>query len=378
MRPRYCSTLPLRARRSPTSALTYWPPWNQTHRRVPEPSLTSTLVGSGRPLRVREKPGEAQAVTVAITVTSPPVASSEIAVTELRSRYRRGNRRSRSATVSIPASLSARPRFEPTPRTSSIAVDNCGPFSSSTCSLPEIFAAARFARSRILEVRPHRSHLPVARGEHRGHPETWNRARLFIFKLPGRYPERLTGGNGSRYIPDLPATSSSPLHRGNFQTLATMQRPSFAQFLTGSGSRGRPIFLFAYCGMWLHLVVGIPLLIVKLEVPPADTVSSMAISSLSAGIILYGILSREYGLLVTLVPYGLGMARAFAPETRGLDFLLVAIVIAFGSGHRVLSSEYRRYRREIYGDDRGMPLWITALAGAALVLLFLYGIRPLL
>ena len=158
----------------------------------------------------------------------------------------------------------------------------------------------------------------------------------------------------------------------------SLQRPSFAQYLTGSGSRGRPIFLFAYCGMWLHLLVGIPLLILKLEVPPADTVGSMAISSLSAGIILYGILSREYGLLVTLVPYGLGMARAFAPETRGLDFLLVAIVIALGSGHRVLSSEYRSYRQEIFGDDRRMPLWITALAGAALVLLFLYGIQPLL
>ena len=153
-----------------------------------------------------------------------------------------------------------------------------------------------------------------------------------------------------------------------------MQRPSFAQFLTGSGSRGRPVFLFAYCGMLLHLVAGIPLLVLKLDVPLADAVGSMAISSISAGIILYGILSREYGLLVTLVSYGLGMARAFAPETRGLDFLLAAVVIALGSGHRVLSSEYRRYMRETSGSNAGMPLWITALAGTALVLLFLYGI----
>ena len=143
------------------------------------------------------------------------------------------------------------------------------------------------------------------------------------------------------------------------------------------GSRGRPIFLYAYCGMWLHLLAGIPLLILKLDVPPADAVGSMAISSLSAGIILYGILSREHGLFVTLVPYGLGMARAFAPETRGLEFLLVAVLIAFGSGHRVFSTEYRRYRREVFADDAGMPLWITALAGTALVLLFLYGIQLL-
>ncbi len=156
-----------------------------------------------------------------------------------------------------------------------------------------------------------------------------------------------------------------------------MQRPSFAQFLTGSRSPGRPVFLFAYCGMWLHLVVGIPLLVLKLEVPLPDAVGSMAISSLSAGIILYGILSREYGLLVTLVPYGLGMARAFAPETRGVDFLMAAMIILLGSGHRVFSSEYRHYRREVFDGDAGMPLWITALTGAILMLLFLYGIQLL-
>ena len=156
-----------------------------------------------------------------------------------------------------------------------------------------------------------------------------------------------------------------------------MQQPSFAQFLTGSGSRGRPIFLFAYCGMWLHLAAGIPLLVMKLGVPLPDAVASMAICSLSAGIILYGILSREPGLLVSLIPYGLGMARAFSPEVRGIDFLLAAVIIAFASGHRVFSREYSRYRQEVFDQDGGMPLWVTALTGTALALLFLYGIQLL-
>ena len=48
------------------------------------------------------------------------------------------------------------------------------------------------------------------------------------------------------------------------------------------------------------------------------------------------------------------------------------------SGYLLLSSEYRRYTREVYdGDETGMPLWITVCIGTMLVMLFIYGLRLL-
>ena len=157
-----------------------------------------------------------------------------------------------------------------------------------------------------------------------------------------------------------------------------MQRQSFSQFLIGSASLERPSFFYAYSGMWLHLIVSLPLFVFLLNVPLLDALGSIAISSLSLGIIVYSVVSREYGLLVNLVSYALSMARAIDPKVWGISFLVVAIIIAFASGYLLLSSEYRRYTREVYdGDESGVPLWITVITGSTLILLFLYGIRLL-
>ena len=155
-------------------------------------------------------------------------------------------------------------------------------------------------------------------------------------------------------------------------------RQSFSQFLIGTASLKRPSFFYAYSGMWLHLILGVPMLVFFLDVPLLDALSSIPTSSLSVGIIVYSFMTREYGLLVNLVSYGISLARAFEPAFLGFPFLISAIIIALASGFLLLSSEYRRYTREIYGgEESGVPLWITVTISTTLILLFILGIRLL-
>jgi len=130
--------------------------------------------------------------------------------------------------------------------------------------------------------------------------------------------------------------------------------------------------------MWLHLIISVPFVVLFAGIPLLEAASSMAVGSLSLGIIIYSLLSREYGLLVNIVSYVLSLARAIDPATLGYTFLVIAIIISLASGYLLISSEYRRYTREIYdGDESGVPLWITVCIGTTTVLLFIYGIRLL-
>ena len=131
---------------------------------------------------------------------------------------------------------------------------------------------------------------------------------------------------------------------------------SFSQFLVGTTSLERPSFFYAYAGMWLHLIISVPVLVLFAGIPLLEAASSMALGSLSLGIIIYSLLSREYGLLVNIVSYVLSLARAIDPATLGYTFLVIAIIISLASGYLLISSEYRRYTREIYdGDGSGVP-----------------------
>ena len=153
------------------------------------------------------------------------------------------------------------------------------------------------------------------------------------------------------------------------------RRQSFSLFLIGSADLDRPSFFYAYSGMWLHLIVTVPLLVFFLQVPFLDSLSSMAISSLRLGVIVYSILTREYGLLINLASYGMSMVRAIDADLLGYGFLIVAIIIATASCYMLLASEYRRYTKEVYhSDETVLPLWITVSIGSSLMLLFMYGV----
>ena len=153
------------------------------------------------------------------------------------------------------------------------------------------------------------------------------------------------------------------------------ERPSFSHFLIGAAALERPSFLYAYIVTWLHLLISVPILVFGQEVRFLDALPPMAISSVSLGILLYGLAARRLGLLVNLLPYAVGLRRAVDPPSLDYVFLLVAVVITLTSVHLVLSDEYRRFTREQPGGERGLPLGVALGTGAAILLLLIYGIN---
>ena len=153
---------------------------------------------------------------------------------------------------------------------------------------------------------------------------------------------------------------------------------TFSQYLTGQASLERPCFFYAYSGFWLHLLAGVVLLLLFGPLPAGDALAPLIIGSFSLGVVVYGLLSGEYALLVNLVSYAFSMIRVVSPNTLSFGFLLIAVIIALVSGYFLLSSEYRRYAGEVY-DSPGerVPLWITILTGIVVLLLCLYGLSLL-
>ncbi|MCY3739288.1 MAG: hypothetical protein OXG13_23030 [Gemmatimonadaceae bacterium] len=153
------------------------------------------------------------------------------------------------------------------------------------------------------------------------------------------------------------------------------ERPSFSHFLIGAAAFERPSFLYAYLVTWLHLLVSVPILVFGKEVALLAALPPMAVSSVSLGVLVYGLAARRHGLLVNLLPYAVGLRRALDPPSLDYVFLLVAVVISLTSVYLVLSDEYRRFTREQGGGERGPPLGVTLGTGAAILLLLIYGIH---
>jgi hypothetical protein len=152
-------------------------------------------------------------------------------------------------------------------------------------------------------------------------------------------------------------------------------RPTgFAQYLLGSISLERPPFFYAYSGMWLHMVLSL-VLVPLLALPFLDSLSSLMIASLSLGIIVYSVLAREYGLLINILSYVLALAKLTSLKAHHAPLMMVAILIALASAYLILSQLYRRYVKEVFGDDHGIPMWIAGLTLLVVIMLFLYGLN---
>ncbi|MBT4500138.1 MAG: hypothetical protein HOC74_20585 [Gemmatimonadetes bacterium] len=150
---------------------------------------------------------------------------------------------------------------------------------------------------------------------------------------------------------------------------------SFSQYLVGHASLERPPFFYAYAGMWLHLIVGSALVLFFTSLPFILTITSMTIGSFCLGIAIYGLFSREYGLLLNLASYASSMGRLVYPRDMSSIFLVIAILAALVSGYFLLSREYRRYNINIF-DDRTcrVPAWISITMGMVVVLICVYGL----
>ena len=156
---------------------------------------------------------------------------------------------------------------------------------------------------------------------------------------------------------------------------------TFSQYLIGQASFERPSFFYAYAGMWLHLLICAILFLLFATSSWLEVFPSLVIGSFSFGIFIYGLLTREYALLINLASYAFSMIRTMAPETMGFVFFIIAIITALVSAFFLLSSEYQRYNREKLNggpyETTVVPTWITVVMGIVVLLIFFYGLNLL-
>ena len=156
------------------------------------------------------------------------------------------------------------------------------------------------------------------------------------------------------------------------------RRISFAQYLVGHASLERPPFFYAYAGMWLHMLIGTAILAFETSIALPMILSSMAIGSFCLSIVIYGLLTREYGLLTNIGSYALSISRFFFPDILSTILLVISIIAALVSGYILLSGEYRSYYREIHDENTiTVPQWITITMGMMVVLLCIFGLNIL-
>ena len=158
-----------------------------------------------------------------------------------------------------------------------------------------------------------------------------------------------------------------------------MQQVSFAQFLVGSKSAGRPLFFQAYSGIWLHLIIAVPIAIFVFDAPMPNALCPLVIGSLSMGIILYGAFTRQYELLVNVLPYTLSIGCTIDPANWTPIFQIIGMIITFAAGYMILAHQYRCYVEEAASgkQEHTFSAWNTFFATATLLLMFFHGVRLL-
>jgi hypothetical protein len=153
---------------------------------------------------------------------------------------------------------------------------------------------------------------------------------------------------------------------------------SFSQYLVGHASLERPPFFYAYASMWLHLLVSCAALLTFTDADFVTLLSSMVVGSFSLGIVIYGALTRAYGLLVNALSYASSIWQVFSSGTTSTAFLVVAIIATLVSAYFLLAREYQHYNREVHNDSGTLvPMWMTVVMGTVVVLLFIFGLNIL-
>ena len=155
-------------------------------------------------------------------------------------------------------------------------------------------------------------------------------------------------------------------------------RLSFSQYLVGHASLERPPFFYAYASMWLHLLVSCAALLILTDAYFVTLLSSMVVGSFSLGIVIYGALTRAYGLLVNALSYASSIWQVFSSGMTSTAFLVVAIIATLVSAYFLLAREYQHYNREVHNDSGTLvPMWMTVVMGTVVVLLFIFGLNIL-
>ena len=122
---------------------------------------------------------------------------------------------------------------------------------------------------------------------------------------------------------------------------------AFAHYLMGHAPFRRAPFFYAYVGMWLHLLIGTGFLALSDARDWLSIFAALAVGSLCVGLVLYGLMTKRYSLLINIGAYVASIARAFSTDAVVLTCFIAGLIAALVSGYSILSAEYRHYQREI-------------------------------
>ena len=136
----------------------------------------------------------------------------------------------------------------------------------------------------------------------------------------------------------------------------------------------RAPFFYAYAGMWLHLLVGTGLLALSGASDWLSIFAALVVGSLCVGLVLYGRLTKRYGLLINIGAYAASIARVFSTDATVITCFIAGLIATLVSGYSILVAEYGRYQREIHRQPAPLPRSVALLLGAAIVLLCAYGL----
>ena len=127
--------------------------------------------------------------------------------------------------------------------------------------------------------------------------------------------------------------------------------------------------------MWGHLLGSIVLLIGtgRLQIALCAT---LILASFCLGIVVYGLLVRQWRLLVNLLGYEVSAGRPFFSDLAHPRLLALVVLIALSSAYQLFSQEYQEDRREGAGDQKTErpPFCIEVVMVLAIVLLCIYGL----
>lgn len=149
---------------------------------------------------------------------------------------------------------------------------------------------------------------------------------------------------------------------------------AFAHYLMGHAPFKHAPFFYTYVGMWLHLLIGTGFLALSDARDWLSIFAALVVGSLCVGLVLYGLLTKRYGLLINIGAYAASIARAFSTDAVVLTCFIAGLIAALVSGYSILAAEYRHYQREVNHLPAPLPKSAALLLGAAIVFLCAYGL----
>ena len=149
---------------------------------------------------------------------------------------------------------------------------------------------------------------------------------------------------------------------------------AFAHYLMGHAPFKRAPFFYAYVGMWLHLLIGTGFLALSDAHDWLSIFAALAVGSLCMGLVLYGLMTKRYSLLLNIGSYAASIARAFSTDPVVLTCFIAGLIAALVSSYSILAAEYGHYQREAHRQPVPLPTSVALLLGAAIVLLCFLGI----